>query len=104
MLRFKCSLCMFFFVRRLRPPRSPRTDTLFPYTTRFRSELYSFGSYGRRVARAYENYRLPDRVAKADGTLFRPEGFSPFEGLVEDDYSFTGGIKGEVSKIGRAHV
>src|SRR3546814_15674908 len=28
---------MFFFVRRRRPPRSTRTDTLFPYTTLFRS-------------------------------------------------------------------
>src|SRR3546814_12441017 len=27
----------FFFLRRRRPPRSPRTDTLFPYTTLFRS-------------------------------------------------------------------
>src|SRR3546814_9398841 len=29
-------LC-FFFLRIRRPPRSPRTDTLFPYTTLFRS-------------------------------------------------------------------
>src|SRR3546814_16709952 len=27
----------FFFLRRRRPPRSTRTDTLLPYTTRFRS-------------------------------------------------------------------
>src|SRR3546814_12708104 len=30
---------MFFFVRIRRPPRSTRTDTLFPYTTRFRSAV-----------------------------------------------------------------
>src|SRR3546814_18757054 len=29
---------MFFFLMIRRPPRSTRTDTLFPYTTRFRSE------------------------------------------------------------------
>src|SRR3546814_9477557 len=29
----------FFFFMRRRPPRSTRTDTLFPYTTRFRSPL-----------------------------------------------------------------
>src|SRR3546814_4004103 len=29
--------CVFFLMIR-RPPRSTRTDTLFPYTTRFRSE------------------------------------------------------------------
>src|SRR3546814_4646585 len=28
---------LIFFVRLLRPPRSTRTDTLFPYTTLFRS-------------------------------------------------------------------
>src|SRR3546814_5956190 len=28
---------MIFFLRRRRPPRSTRTDTLFPYTTLFRS-------------------------------------------------------------------
>src|SRR3546814_11780519 len=30
---------MFFFLRIRRPPRSTRTDTLFPYTTLFRSWL-----------------------------------------------------------------
>src|SRR3546814_7881628 len=29
---------LFFFLRIRRPPRSTRTDTLFPYTTLFRSE------------------------------------------------------------------
>src|SRR3546814_16837874 len=30
---------VFFFLMRLRPPRSKRTDTLFPYTTLFRSDI-----------------------------------------------------------------
>src|SRR3546814_20289551 len=30
---------VFFFLRIRRPPRSTRTDTLFPYTTLFRSRL-----------------------------------------------------------------
>src|SRR3546814_21021581 len=39
------SLCMycfvfFFFLMIRRPPRSTRTDTLFPYTTLFRSNDY----------------------------------------------------------------
>src|SRR3546814_18819164 len=29
---------LFFFLRIRRPPRSTRTDTLFPYTTLFRSD------------------------------------------------------------------
>src|SRR3546814_13936774 len=35
-----CALiyCVFFFLMIRRPPRSTRTDTLFPYTTLFRSE------------------------------------------------------------------
>src|SRR3546814_13637735 len=32
---------VFFFLRIRRPPRSTRTDTLFPYTTRFRSYVAS---------------------------------------------------------------
>src|SRR3546814_20749371 len=31
-------LCCFFFLMIRRPPRSTRTDTLFPYTTLFRSD------------------------------------------------------------------
>src|SRR3546814_15912393 len=31
-------LVLFFFLKIRRPPRSTRTDTLFPYTTLFRSE------------------------------------------------------------------
>src|SRR3546814_11520950 len=30
--------CIFFFLMIRRPPRSTRTDTLFPYTTLFRSQ------------------------------------------------------------------
>src|SRR3546814_1409184 len=37
MLWVLCSLCIFFFLMIRRPPRSTRTDTLFPYTTLFRS-------------------------------------------------------------------
>src|SRR3546814_7291409 len=33
---FVCTVCFFFLMIR-RPPRSTRTDTLFPYTTLFRS-------------------------------------------------------------------
>src|SRR3546814_11825847 len=35
--RWCMGLCLFFLMIR-RPPRSTRTDTLFPYTTLFRSE------------------------------------------------------------------
>src|SRR3546814_9155243 len=39
MLLIVCMLDFFFFLMLRRPPRSTRTDTLFPYTTLFRSHL-----------------------------------------------------------------
>src|SRR3546814_16768917 len=38
-----CSEFFFFFLMIRRPPRSTRTDTLFPYTTLFRSVLLGEG-------------------------------------------------------------
>src|SRR3546814_2058531 len=37
------SSCFFFFLMIRRPPRSTRTDTLFPYTTLFRSLILKSG-------------------------------------------------------------
>src|SRR3546814_20443821 len=42
-----CFILFFFFLMIRRPPRSTRTDTLLPYTTRFRS-----GDPGRGLERA----------------------------------------------------
>src|SRR3546814_1886284 len=45
----QCVLCLFFFFLMIRlPPRSTRTDTLFPYTTLFRS-LSVVAGQGARV-------------------------------------------------------
>src|SRR3546814_993488 len=41
-MRMLCSLFFFLMIRR--PPRSTRTDTLFPYTTLFRSWAVQHGS------------------------------------------------------------
>src|SRR3546814_19395173 len=38
-LRIVCCVIVLFFLMIRRPPRSTRTDTLFPYTTLFRSIL-----------------------------------------------------------------
>src|SRR3546814_3613583 len=43
-------LSVFFFLMRRRPPRSTRTDTLFPYTTLFRSDRRVAYVRGSRVA------------------------------------------------------
>src|SRR3546814_12709223 len=41
-----CVLFCFFFLMIRRPPRSTRTDTLFPYTTLFRSASAGQGAAG----------------------------------------------------------
>jgi len=57
--------------------------------------LYSFGSFGYKDGRAYENYRLPNVVVSAGGAPMFPAGFSPMENIRETDYAFTLGAKGE---------
>src|SRR3546814_12215026 len=41
-----CSFFFFFFLMIRRPPRSTRTDTLFPYTTLFRSGSGFLAAFG----------------------------------------------------------
>ncbi|MFK3736722.1 TonB-dependent receptor plug domain-containing protein [Massilia sp. TN1-12] len=53
--------------------------------------LYSFATYGKKKARAFENYRTPDRLPK-----LYPTGFSPQEVFDEKDWAFTAGIKGKL--------
>ncbi|WP_242137661.1 TonB-dependent receptor [Sphingomonas sp. TREG-RG-20F-R18-01] len=74
-------------------------------------QAYSFGTYSKRIASAYENLRVPDRVIASPvlgvgGTLTTPgevipypNGFNPREGIREDDYAFTGGLKGKVGAV-----
>src|SRR3546814_20484781 len=55
-----------FFLMILRPPRSTRTDTLFPYTTLFRSQLGTAdGLADRRPAGVLPAW--PRRAAVAGG-------------------------------------
>src|SRR3546814_8289250 len=61
--------CLFFFLMLRRPPRSPRTDTLFPYTTLFRS----WRSWGKRgVAGGADGGAGPVAVAGAGAARRRP--------------------------------
>src|SRR3546814_11873358 len=63
-LLYKSRLVVFFFFMIRRPPRSTRTDTLFPYTTLFRSlAVQSLGNRRRCV-------RTPDAIRRdADAAL-----------------------------------
>src|SRR3546814_16387793 len=59
-------MLVFFFLMIRRPPRSTRTDTLFPYTTLFRSHR------GRRGGRSFEDAALATRAALPAGLSRRP--------------------------------
>src|SRR3546814_10358363 len=51
----------FFFLMKRRPPRSTRTDTLFPYTTLFRShQRRRFGQSGRPCAQPPHRAERPE--------------------------------------------
>src|SRR3546814_19176625 len=51
-LRLYVYFCFFFFLMIRRPPRSTRTDTLFPYTTLFRSPVRAPAAGARLSGRA----------------------------------------------------
>src|SRR3546814_4780478 len=54
-----------FFLMIRRPPRSTRTDTLFPYTTLFRSQTRDDGATGGRD-------NLPTRLTQKPGREITP--------------------------------
>src|SRR3546814_19343559 len=69
---FPLSICLFFLMTR-RPPRSTRTDTLFPYTTLFRS-LFGYEHLLQRLFS--EGGRLASAVVAAQSH----ENLSPVAG------------------------
>src|SRR3546814_7511246 len=113
---------LFFFLMIRRPPRSTRTDTLFPYTTLFRSGRGGLGprpagddsarsrgsGHGGSAGRAdlllcLQAARVADggglgrqRAGQAPDPLPRPEAVS-----VASPHDAAGSCQGE---IGRAHV
>src|SRR3546814_3305561 len=76
--------CCFFFVMIRRPPRSTRTDTLFPDTTLFRSALRRFEDRPFHLTPLKQGQEL-----LVDGPAFgRPSTKSPADGrLLGDDRS-----------------
>ncbi len=61
------------------------------------TDFYLFGTYGRKDASAFENYRRPNRISsRLAGDNPTPNGFSPRERIIEDDYSISGGFKGKL--------
>src|SRR3546814_1476630 len=80
-----------------RPPRSTRTDTLFPYTTLFRSAVQDCPNTTEHVHRPHTRYRkarLP-YIAKATGQSrfrrsrpgqFLARGYTPCHGATDRAY------------------
>src|SRR3546814_8858563 len=93
-------LTLFFFFMIRRPPRSTRTDTLFPYTTRFRSRSRS--PAGRRCR--------TDRAAGAQplflGHVDQPRVLERLARGVDaiDDERVDLALDLVIDEIGRAHV
>src|SRR3546814_5872213 len=61
-------LFIFFFLMIRRPPRSTRTDTLFPYTTLFRSKSHARAEKGGLLQQRQAVVR--SRRAHRDGAVF----------------------------------
>src|SRR3546814_20597158 len=60
--------CCFFFLMIRRPPRSTRTDTLFPYTTLFRSNNFVFAPEEPSVAQNILAQALgPNKLLPTEG-------------------------------------
>src|SRR3546814_14192817 len=62
------SLLCFFFLMIRRPPRSTRTDTLFPYTTLFRSPAYRSLLLARLWPRAWLQYFQQPHPSRLEDT------------------------------------
>src|SRR3546814_12848005 len=87
-------LCSFFFLMRRRPPRSTRTDTLFPDTTLFRSALAAGRIPHPRRAGAGTDRRpqrhvagTPDTAAGRTGAFRSEEHTSELQSLMRISYA-----------------
>src|SRR3546814_11028081 len=80
----------FFFLMIRRPPRSTRTDTLFPYTTLFRSDPCRQGGFGDGAGADRADGGAGAAFARADATHGRPrseEHTSELQSLMRISYA-----------------
>src|SRR3546814_4052837 len=59
-------LIFFCFLMIRRPPRSTRTDTLFPYTTLFRSQRQRFRSVLRKNLLNWKYFDIPSHAIRSE--------------------------------------
>src|SRR3546814_7837192 len=69
---------MFFFLMIRRPPRSTRTDTLFPYTTLFRSSDAALLAVRNGLPQRAQGMRVPEvKLLAAHRDAWRFANISP---------------------------
>src|SRR3546814_3560543 len=86
----------------LRPPRSTRTDTLFPYTTLFRSILSEEdANIAQSVRAGWQRWWLVDPLDGTKEFISGSEEFTVNIALVEQGRVVFGVVS---MQIGRAHV
>src|SRR3546814_13396876 len=102
MIRCYIIIATFFVLMIRRPPRSTHTDTLFPYTTLFRSDLLTAG-LGLDGLRAMVPPAFADAAHPTAAELRRRAIWSNWRGIAD---LAPGGGYGTLygTKIGRAHV
>src|SRR3546814_4962391 len=85
MSRCTCSCRFVFFLMIRRPPRSTRTDTLFPYTTLFRSSAGRLWSRARSCGRACRH--LPRSSGSCGQSARSEEHTSELQSLMRISYA-----------------
>src|SRR3546814_18282175 len=89
---------LFLFLMIRRPPRSTRTDTLFPYTTLFRSLLLLVGAWRLLTG------SLPPSAPSVVATTEPLTWFLVLRAFASGCTAMTGTEAISNGKIGRAHV
>src|SRR3546814_13406380 len=94
-----------------RPPRSTRTDTLFPYTTLFRSFVHlrrtelAAPAHGARVSGKHQGNEGADQAPpsqEAGGNISLSGAVAMGTGVMIGAGIFA--LTGQIAQIGRAHV
>src|SRR3546814_14140505 len=89
-----------------RPPRSTRTDTLFPYTTLFRSQHACFPSPNLLIPRSWKGPGLGEGRRIMNGDSSKPIGhqyaLAMLDGGEEKVRSVALAAGSQLTKIGRA--
>src|SRR3546814_19421999 len=77
-----------------RPPRSTRTDTLFPYTTLFRSARFAFSRWWQADMAERSFKEEVKKLTAGDGEVFSGEGIlAVTKALLQSGVAYVGGYK-----------